>query len=84
MPVINVKEYEHIDVSVRRFKRACEKDNILADIRKHEFYEKPKWRRRREKLAAVKRHLKKISREGFESRQKYSSKADATVRSFKS
>ena len=68
MPVINVKEYEHIDVSVRRFKRACEKDNILADIRKHEFYEKPKWRRRREKLAAVKRHIKKSYRgaDGFD------------------
>ena len=78
MPVINVKEYEHIDVSVRRFKRACEKDNILADIRKHEFYEKPKWRRRREKLAAVKRHLKKIYREGFDSKQRFSPKTEST------
>jgi small subunit ribosomal protein S21 len=63
MPSVNVKEYEPIDISIRRFKRACEKDNVLSDIRSHEFYEKPKWKRRRRKLAAVKRHLKKISKE---------------------
>jgi small subunit ribosomal protein S21 len=80
MPVINVKEYEHIDVSVRRFKRACEKDNILADIRKHEFYEKPKWRRRREKLAAIKRQLKKTFREGFDGRQRFAVKSDSRER----
>lgn len=63
MPSVNVREYEPVDVSVRRFKRACEKDNILSDIRKHEFYEKPKWRRRRKKLAAIKRYAKKVFRE---------------------
>ena len=66
MPVVNVKDYEPIDISVRRFKRACEKDNVLSDIRKHEFYEKPKWRRRRKKMAAVKRHIKKLQREQVE------------------
>ena len=63
MPSVNVRESEPIEVSVRRFKRACEKDNILADIRRHEFYEKPKWKRKRLKMAAVKRLSKKLMRE---------------------
>ena len=70
MPIVNVREYESIDVSVRRFKRACEKDNVLSDIRKHEFYEKPKWARRRKKLAAIKRSIKKTQRDGSSSRDR--------------
>lgn len=65
MPSVNVRETEPVDVSVRRFKRACEKENVLADIRKHEFYEKPKWERKRKKMAAVKRYAKKITRENM-------------------
>jgi small subunit ribosomal protein S21 len=63
MPSVNVRDSEPVDVSIRRFKRACEKDNVLADIRRHEFYEKPKWIRKRLKMAAVKRHSKKLMRE---------------------
>ena len=63
MPSVNVRESEPVDVAIRRFKRACEKDNILADIRRHEFYEKPKWVRKRLKMAAIKRLAKKLMRE---------------------
>lgn len=63
MPSVNVRDSEPSDVAIRRFKRACEKDNLLADMRRHEFYEKPKWRRKRLKMAAVKRLAKKLMRE---------------------
>jgi len=63
MPNIRVKENEPFEVAIRRFKRACEKAGILAEIHRREFYEKPTSVRKRKAAAAVKRHLKKISRE---------------------
>ncbi len=63
MPSIRVKDNENFEVSLRRFKRLCEKASILADLRRHEFYEKPTWKRKRKKASAVKRFQKKMSRE---------------------
>lgn len=62
MPIIRVKENEVFEVSLRRFKRLCEKASILADLRRHEFYEKPTWKRKRKKASAIKRYQKKLLR----------------------
>lgn len=63
MPVIKVRENEPFDVALRRFKRSCEKAGILSEVRSREHYEKPTTVRKRAKASAVKRHLKKLSRE---------------------
>lgn len=63
MPTVRVKENENFEVSLRRFKRMCEKASILADLRRHEYYEKPTWKRKRKKASAVKRFQKKLVRE---------------------
>ena len=63
MPSVKVKENEPVDIAIRRFKRACEKAGVLSDVRKREFYEKPTQERKRKRAAAVKRHLKKLSRD---------------------
>ena len=63
MPSVKVKENEPFDVALRRFKRACEKAGILSEVRRREYYEKPTQERKRKQTAAVKRHLKKLSRE---------------------
>jgi small subunit ribosomal protein S21 len=63
MPSIRVKDNENFEVSLRRFKRLCEKASILSDLRRHEFYEKPTWKRKRKKASAVKRYQKKLMRE---------------------
>ena len=47
MPTVRVRDNENFELSLRRFKRLCEKAGILADLRKHEFYEKPTWKRKR-------------------------------------
>ncbi len=39
------------------------KAGILTELRRREFYEKPTAERKRKQAAAVKRHLKKISRD---------------------
>ncbi len=63
MPSVRLKENEYFDAALRRFKRACEKAGVLTELRRREFYEKPTQERKRKKAAAVKRHLKRISRE---------------------
>ncbi|MFV2057295.1 MAG: 30S ribosomal protein S21 [Thiohalomonadales bacterium] len=71
MPVVRVKENEPFDVALRRFKRSCEKAGVLTEVRRREFYEKPTQARQRKMAAAVKRHLKKVSREFARRRRLY-------------
>jgi small subunit ribosomal protein S21 len=63
MPSVRVRENEPFEVALRRFKRTCEKAGVLTDVRKHEFFEKPSQERKRKRAAAVKRQLKRVSRE---------------------
>jgi small subunit ribosomal protein S21 len=67
MPSVRVRENEYFDAALRRFKRACEKAGVLTELRRREFYEKPTQERKRKKAAAVKRHLKRLSRENMRS-----------------
>jgi small subunit ribosomal protein S21 len=62
MPSIRVKDNEPFEVALRRFRRACEKAGVFAEIRQREFYEKPTSERKRKAAAARKRELKKIAR----------------------
>ena len=55
MVVIRVGENESLESALKRFKRKCQKDNILGDMRKKEYYEKPSVKRKKKKEAARKR-----------------------------
>lgn len=63
MANITAKDNEPGDIVLRRFKRACEKDGIISELRRRECFEKPCWRRKRKKAAARKRHLKRLAKE---------------------
>ncbi len=63
MPSVKVRENEPFEFALRRFKRTCEKAGVLAEVRKREFYEKPTQERKRKRAAAVKRHLRRLSRD---------------------
>lgn len=71
MPNVKVRENEAFDMALRRFKRSCEKANIMAELRKREYYEKPTAERKRKKAASVKRHQKRLmkDKEVFSSRE---------------
>lgn len=71
MPEVRVRENEPFDIALRRFKRSCEKAGIMAEVRRREFYEKPTTVRKRNKAAAVKRHLKKLQRENRRMKRLY-------------
>jgi small subunit ribosomal protein S21 len=71
MPSVRVRETEPFDVALRRFKRSCEKAGVLSELRRRECFEKPTTERKRKKAAAVKRHLKKLSRDGQSRKRLY-------------
>ena len=45
MTTVKVGENESLDSAIRRFKRKCGRDGIIADLRRKEFYEKPSVKR---------------------------------------
>jgi small subunit ribosomal protein S21 len=63
MPSVKVRENEPFEYALRRFKRSCEKAGILAETRRREYYEKPTQERKRKAAAAVKRNMRRLSRE---------------------
>jgi len=71
MPHVRVRENEYFDAALRRFKRACEKAGILTELRRREYYEKPTQERKRKKAAAVKRHIKRLSRDHIRRKRLY-------------
>lgn len=44
---IRVKKDESIDKALRRFKKQCDKEELLKEMKKRERYEKPSERRRK-------------------------------------
>ena len=71
MPSVKVRENEPFEFALRRFKRTCEKAGVLAETRKREFYEKPTQERKRKAAAAVKRHLRRVSRDATKRQRLY-------------
>ncbi|GMU43297.1 MAG: 30S ribosomal protein S21 [Lysobacterales bacterium] len=63
MPNVKVRENEPFEFALRRFKRSCEKAGVLSEVRRREFYEKPTQERKRKLAAAVKRNLRRVSRD---------------------
>jgi small subunit ribosomal protein S21 len=63
MPSVKIRENEPFEYALRRFKRTCEKAGILTEVRRREYYEKPTEERKRKAAAAVKRNLRRVSRD---------------------
>ncbi len=62
MPGVRVRENESFESALRRFKRQCEREGIISEIKKREHYDKPSVKRKKKSLAARKRFLKRQSR----------------------
>ena len=52
---IRVGKNESLDTALKRFKRSCAKDGVIAEVRKREHYEKPSVKRKKKSEAARKR-----------------------------
>lgn len=55
MPGIIVRQNETIDKAIRRFKKECEKEGIVQDMRRSSRFMKPSEKRRKKALKAEKR-----------------------------
>lgn len=58
---VRVRDGENIDDALRRFKKQCERDGILQEIKKREFHKSASVLRK-EKLAESKRRMKRFRR----------------------
>ena len=55
MAEIKVGKNESLDTALKRFKRSCARDGVIAEVRKREHYEKPSVKRKKKSEAARKR-----------------------------
>ena len=55
MPRIIVRQNESIDRAIRRFKKECEKEGIVREIKRSSRFMKPSEKRRKKALKAEKR-----------------------------
>ncbi len=60
IPAIIVGEDEALEKAVKRFKRMVEKEGIVREWKRREFYEKPSTVRNRKKKALERKRLKKM------------------------
>jgi len=54
---------ESVEQMMKRFKKLCEKEGLIKDIKRKEFYEKPSERRRRAMRKAVNKRLREQAQE---------------------
>ena len=50
------------DVALRKFRKACDRAGIVAEVRKREYYEKPSVQRKRRKDTAIKKQKKDLDK----------------------
>lgn len=60
MPVVKVTESDSFENALKRFKKQCEREGILSEIKKREHYEKPSVKRKKKALAARKKAFRRI------------------------
>ena len=52
---VKARGSESVEVMIKRFKKICEKEGLVRDVKRKSYYEKPSERRRRRKRKSLKR-----------------------------
>ena len=63
MPMIKIDEHDPIDRALKHFKRKCEREGLFYEIKKRKHFVKPSEQKRKQKLEARKKLLKKLRQE---------------------
>jgi len=63
MPYVRVRDNEHLEDALRRFKRKCQKSGIISELKRRQYYEKPSVKKKRKAIAARKKMMKRMSQE---------------------
>ena len=54
MPSIRVRENDSFENALKKFKKQCEKEGILSEIKKREHYDKPSVKKKKKAMKRVK------------------------------
>ncbi len=65
MPVVELRDNESFDSLLRRFKRQMQFQGVLEEAKRHERYEKPSERRRRELASSIRRRNRAARRSSY-------------------
>jgi small subunit ribosomal protein S21 len=60
MPYVRVRESDSFENALKKFKKQCEKEGILSEVKKREHYEKPSIKKKKKALVARKKTIKKF------------------------
>ena len=59
MSEIRVKENESLESALKRFKRSCQKDGVIAEVKKREHYVSPDSLKRKQKSEAARKNKRR-------------------------
>jgi small subunit ribosomal protein S21 len=62
MPVVKVSGSGSFENALRKFKRQCEREGILSEVKKREHYDKPSVKKKKKTIAARKKILKSLKK----------------------
>ncbi|MFA7672070.1 MAG: 30S ribosomal protein S21 [Sphaerochaetaceae bacterium] len=60
MAYVKVDDNEPLEKSIKKFKRLVEKEGIIREWKKREYFEKPSTIENRKKKAMQRKHMKKV------------------------
>ena len=60
MPTVRISEGDSFENAFRKFKKQCEREGILSEIKKREHYEKPSIKRKKKAIAARKKAVRRM------------------------
>jgi small subunit ribosomal protein S21 len=58
MPLVKVRESEPFENALRKFKKQCEREGIISEVRKRVHYDKPSVKKKKKSIAAQKKAAK--------------------------
>jgi small subunit ribosomal protein S21 len=59
VPGVRIRDGESFESALRRFKRICEQEGVLSEIKKHQHFEKPS-EKKKKKILAAKRKVRRF------------------------
>ena len=60
MPSVRVRESDSFENALKRFKKQCEKEGLLSEIKKREHYDKPSVKKKKKAIEAQKKAIKRV------------------------
>ncbi len=65
MAIVEVLDNESFEKAFKRFKRIVEKEGILTEVKRRQFYEKPSEKKKRKERQARKRIIKALKKKNL-------------------